>query len=203
MEASVLVPAPNVPFVPTRLTDTRCLRTWAASMDEPKSKVALARIQALLPVSATIKAPSLVDGPAVKATAPAIAPVPNALVAPPRKTSTRWMSSMSKGKSIKWWPVCGALHRTPSTHKAVCSKVPPRTLRSVWMPKGPRCLTSSPGTDSRTSPKEAAPVWATSSGPRTTSARGADSGETVEKGPVTAATGMAVVSFAKSFWARA
>ena len=133
MEASVLVPEPKVPLVPVRLAEMRCRATVPVAVfrSDPKSWVTFARIHAFDPLSATSNVPSCVAGPAVSATAPVIAPVPSALDAPPRNTSTRDKSSGSTGKSIKWWPVWGALQRTPSTHKAVCSKVPPRTLKSV------------------------------------------------------------------------
>ena len=59
---------------------------------------------------------------------------------------------------------------------------------------GPRERTSMPGTVSRTSAKEGAPVCAASSAPMTAKARGANSGVTSEKPPVTAAGFNAVVS---------
>ena len=107
MDASVLVPEPKVPLVPTRLAEMRWRATVPVAVfkSEPKSCVTLARIHALEPLSATINVPSWVEGPAVRATAPVMAPVPSALEAPPRNTSTRVKSSGSTGKSIKWWPV--------------------------------------------------------------------------------------------------
>ena len=188
-----------------RLNDTRWRATVLAFKSVPKSTRALARIHAFEPVSATRSAPSWVDGPAVSATAPLMAPVPSALDAPPRNTSMREMSSGSTGRSIRWWPVWGALQRTPSTHNAVCSNVPPRTLRSVVMPTAPRERTSMPGTVSNTSATEGAPVSAISWASSTTKARGAASGVTV-KPPVTAAGLNAVVSTAMlpvSVWANA
>ena len=95
MEASVLVPEPKVPLVPVRLAEMRCRATEPVAVfkSDPKSWVTLARIHALDPLSATSNVPSCEEGPAVSATAPVIAPVPSALDAPPRNTSTLVKSS--------------------------------------------------------------------------------------------------------------
>ena len=156
--ASVLVPAPSVPSVCAWLAEIRWRMTVEAVNSVPKSVVTFARDQLLVPVSAINVVPFRVDGPAVKAIAPVIAPVPMALDAPPRKTSTLVMSSGSNGMLNKWWSVCGALQRMPSTQRAVWLKVPPRRLTSDWMPKGPRERTSTPGTVSRTSESDDAAV---------------------------------------------
>ena len=102
---------------------------------------------------------------------PVTPPLPRAPL-PPRTTCTRWMSSGSMGRLSRWCPVCGALQRMPSTHNATCSKEPPRMLRSVWVPQGPRWRASMPGTVSSSPSREGWAAPAMTSGLRVTRLRG-------------------------------
>ena len=95
--------------------------------------------------------------------APENAWLPNTREAAPSRISMRSMSEMLMGKSEALCPVWGLLSGTPLRRIAIWSNVPPLILRSVCMPKAPRCLTSTPVASLRMSPMQVMPAAAAKS----------------------------------------